>query len=154
MGIIQSKDYAIIAELNQHVHKVHVTLYPDYFKEYNFEVIRDFFKSIINNPNFIFLLLEEDDESFGYAWIEIKQYSENPFIKAYQSVFVHQISVSEVYRNKGYGSKLMDKIYEIAKSHGIQKIELDYWADNQMARDFYGKHGFAKYSEFVYKDLI
>jgi ribosomal protein S18 acetylase RimI-like enzyme len=48
----------------------------------------------------------------------------------------------------------MDKVYEIAKSHGIQKIELDYWTDNQMASDFYGKHGFAKYSEFVYKDLI
>jgi ribosomal protein S18 acetylase RimI-like enzyme len=61
---------------------------------------------------------------------------------------------TEVYRNKVYGSKLMDKVYEIAKSHGIQKIELDYWADNQMASDFYGKHGFAKYSEFVYKDLI
>jgi hypothetical protein len=46
------------------------------------------------------------------------------------------------------------KYMRLAKSHGIQKIELDYWADNQMASDFYGKHGFAKYSEFVYKDLI
>jgi DNA integrity scanning protein DisA with diadenylate cyclase activity len=55
MGTNQSKDHAIIAELNQHVHKVHVTLYPDYFKEYNFEVVRDFFRSIINNPTFIFL---------------------------------------------------------------------------------------------------
>lgn len=153
MQIIQTKDYEIIARLNQHVHKVHSALYPDYFKEYDFVSIRDFFKDIIDNPKFIFLLIEDNGENMGYVWIEIKQYTENPFVKAYRSVFVHQISMFEAHRNKGYGSRLMEQVYLLAREQGIQKIELDYWSDNKMAGGFYRKQGFIKYREFVYKDL-
>lgn len=41
----------------------------------------------------------------------------------------------------------------MARKQGIHKIELDYWANNEMASDFYRKQGFIHYREFVYKDL-
>jgi ribosomal protein S18 acetylase RimI-like enzyme len=153
MQIIQTKDYEIVAMLNQHVHKVHSALYPEHFKEYDFVAIRDFFKNIIDNPKFIFLLIEENGENLGYAWIEIKEYAENAFRKKYDSVYVHQISISESHRSMGYGSKLMEKIYEVAREKAIHKFELDYWTDNERVSDFYRKQGFVKYREFVYKDL-
>ncbi|MFD3768440.1 MULTISPECIES: GNAT family N-acetyltransferase [Paenibacillus] len=48
---------------------------------------------------------------------------------------------------------MMDKVYEFALEHGIPKIELDYWIDNEHAERFYQKQGFKKYREFLYKDL-
>jgi ribosomal protein S18 acetylase RimI-like enzyme len=49
---------------------------------------------------------------------------------------------------------LMDKIMEIAKANGINKIVLDYWFNNnEIARNFYKKNDFVKNREFVYKDI-
>ncbi|WP_338778840.1 GNAT family N-acetyltransferase [Metabacillus sp. FJAT-52054] len=89
----------------------------------------------------------------GYAWIEIRNYPENAFKKAYRSVYVHQISIADHMRNQGYGSRLMEEVAEVAKSKGITKVELDYWFDNEAAKNFYRKNNFVKYREFVYMDL-
>ncbi|MGG5758521.1 GNAT family N-acetyltransferase [Bacillus toyonensis] len=56
-------------------------------------------------------------------------------------------------KGKGYRSMLMDKIMEIAKANGINKIVLDYWFNNEIARNFYKKNDFVKNREFVYKDI-
>lgn len=153
MKISQTFNYEIIAGLNKNVHDLHVKLYPQYFKEYNYDSIKNFFRSIINNRNFIFLLLEAENEALGYAWIEEISYSETPFNKAYQSIYVHHISIGETKQNKGFGTGLMEKIYEIAKNKGIDLIQLDYWSENHTAKDFYKKHKFTRYREFVYKNV-
>jgi diamine N-acetyltransferase len=153
MKVTQTTNYELIAKLNKSVHDLHSELSPKYFKEYNYEAVKEFFKSIIHNDSFIFLLLEDNGEALGYAWIEIRKYPENAFKKSYKSVYVHQISIAETKRKKGYGSKLMEEIYEIAKNKGIDLVELDYWLENNIAKDFYQKHGFKKYREFVYKEL-
>ena len=153
MNVTQTKNYEIIARLNESVQVLHSRLYPEYFKDYNFEDISDFYKGIIDNPNYIFLIIEEDNYKVGYAWIEIKNYVETAFKKPYKSIYVHQVSIVESERGKGYGLKLMENIYQIAKAKQINRIELDYWVDNEVAKEFYRKSGFKKYREFVYKGI-
>ena len=152
MKISRTNNFELVATLNKYVHDLHVNLYPQYFKEYNYVEIKNFFQKIIDKEKFTFLLLEDDDKPIGYAWIEFRNYPENAFKKAYQSIYVHQISISESQRKKGYGSKLMDEIAEMAKANGINKIELDYWFNNEIAKSFYKKNDFVKYQEFVYKE--
>lgn len=65
MEIIKTTDFELVAKLNQSVHDLHSRLYPEYFKEYNFERIRDFFEKIINQPEYIFLLLMDDEQYIG-----------------------------------------------------------------------------------------
>ncbi|MFE4243771.1 GNAT family N-acetyltransferase [Peribacillus butanolivorans] len=153
MKISQTRNYKLVAKLNKYVHDLHSNLYPKYFKEYNYENVKEVFKSLINNESFIFLLLEDNEEALGFAWVEIREYPENAFKKGYKSVYVHQISIVDTKRNKGYGSSLMEYIYEIANDRGIDLIELDYWFENSVAKDFYKKQNFIKYREFVYKEL-
>jgi ribosomal protein S18 acetylase RimI-like enzyme len=153
MEITQTKDFELIARLNRHVHEVHTKLYPEYFPEYNYEAMREFFEKIVGRPDHLFLLAHEGGESVGYAWIEMRSYPDNPFRKPYRAVFVHNISINEDKRNEGLGTKMMDRIYEISKSHGIGRIELDYWVLNEAAARFYEKQGFNSYREFVYKEL-
>ena len=153
MKISQTNDYELIAKLNKFVHDLHVNLFPEYFKDYNFGDIKTFFQGIIDRKEFMFLVLEDEGQPIGYAWIELRNYPDNAFKKAYKSVYVHQISIAENQRKQGYGSKLMDKISDIAKENGISKIELDYWFNNEIAKNFYQKNDFVKYREFVYKDI-
>ncbi|PLR98905.1 GNAT family N-acetyltransferase [Bacillus sp. T33-2] len=152
MKISQTDNYETIAKMNEHVQEIHTSLYPKYFKEYNYPAVAEFFKGIVGKPQYIFLLLEED-EPIGYAWIEKKAYPENAFKKQCLSVYVHQISIIESYKHKGYGSTLMDEIEHIAREIGAETLELDYWVDNAAARDFYKKKGFTLAREFVEKEI-
>ncbi|WP_129583629.1 hypothetical protein [Alicyclobacillus tolerans] len=79
--------------MNKPIHELHAFMYPQYFREYHFEAIRDSFKKLVKDNSFVFLLLEDENESFGYAWVELRNYSETVFTKARQALFVHQISI-------------------------------------------------------------
>lgn len=153
MEISRTTDYETLAGLNKSVQDVHSNLSPKYFKEYDHEAVKDFFRTMISNPKHIFLLLEDNGQKLGYAMIEIRNYPENPFKKGYKSVYVHQIGVVETEQKKGYGSRLMNEIYDIARTEEIDLVELDYWSENNIAKDFYKKQGFAIYREFVNKQV-
>ena len=153
MRIYRTDNYEMVAKLNKTVHNIHAHMYPEYFKEYSDAAATEFFKSIININSFIFLILEDHNEPIGYAWLEIRNYPEIVFNKGYQSIYVQQISIEETRRKKGYGSKLMEEVYNIAKNTKIDLVELDYWMKNQQATDFYQKQGFTKSREFVFKKL-
>jgi ribosomal protein S18 acetylase RimI-like enzyme len=153
VNIVQTTDFELIAGLNREVQELHAQLFPNHFKSYDYDSIREFFKNIIFQPNYIFLVLEEEGQHSGYAWVELKQYAENAFRKPYHSVYVHQLSINENMRNRGWGTRLMESIVDIGVKNGVRRIELDYWVNNAAAIQFYRKHGFKVYREFVYKDL-
>ncbi|WP_123040548.1 GNAT family N-acetyltransferase [Cohnella candidum] len=152
MQIIQTSESEVVAHLNKEVHDLHVSLYPAYFKEYHFETVNEFFKNAMTNPRFLFYIIKDEDQYLGYAWIELREYTENVFMRAYKSIFVHQLCISKRYQSRGLGSLLINKIDQIAKENGINKIELDFWADNKIAEQFYLKNGFKDYRRFVYRD--
>ncbi|MEH7067711.1 GNAT family N-acetyltransferase, partial [Priestia megaterium] len=151
MKISRTFDAGKIAKLNQSVHQLHVELYPQHFQTYDFHQVHEFFKKVMKDDRFIFLLGEDEGQHVGFAWLEIKQYSETVFKKAYESIYVHQINIAESYKNKGFGSSLMKEIYSIARTNDINTIELDYWNDNTIAESFYEKEGFVTYRKIAYK---
>lgn len=153
MQISQTRDFELLARLNKPIQELHASLYPDQFREYNFNEIRESFREWVKNEDFIFLVLENDQAALGYAWIEIKFHARNAFIKQRQSVYVHHISLGEDQQKKGYGSYLMNHIYLIAKEKGIDLVELDYWVNNEQARNFYNRQGFLNRQQIVYKNL-
>ncbi|GGA86584.1 N-acetyltransferase [Ornithinibacillus halotolerans] len=153
MHISQTKDAGLIAKLNKPVHDLHVELYPEFFKPYNFEEIKTFFQSMVEKENYIFLVLEDGDMPLGFAMIEIRNHPETMFKKAYSSLYVHQISVLNQKQKKGYGTRLMEAIEGHAKERGINRIELDYWSENEVASSLYEKNGYEISRLFVSKQL-
>lgn len=153
MKIIRTTDFELVAKLNKPIHDLHVSLYPEHFTEYSFEAMRDAFERFMQNENFNFFILEDNDEPLGYAWIEIKNYSQGAFSRQRKSLFVHQLSIVESHKRKGYGSHLMDYIYDLARTEGIDVIELDYWTKNEHAKNFYDKQGFTTFREYVSKKI-
>jgi diamine N-acetyltransferase len=154
MEITKTKDYEAIAKLNKNVQDVHVELFPEYFTPYNYEPIRDFYKEIMKDRKQIFLLVEEDFNPIGYVWMTLRDSAETPFKKASRSLYIHQISIEKNSSNKGAGSKVIAYIEQLGKELGATKLELDYWIDNTIARNFYKKAGFVVNREVVHKELI
>lgn len=153
MEIILTKDYRILAKLNGGVQNLHAELFPEFFKIHNIDEVTEFFKEVVNKPDHLFLLVKDEEEFVGYAWIEIKNSLENPFKKAFRTVYVHQINIVDGKRNNGYGSFIIHKIVSFARDHRITRIELDYWTDNSIAKNFYEKLGFKKFREHVFMEL-
>jgi ribosomal protein S18 acetylase RimI-like enzyme len=153
MKITQTHDYATIALLNETVQTLHAAQFPSYFKPYEYGPIRDFFKAIITDPKQIFLLVEDDDVPIGYAWMTIKESTDSAFKKASKSIYIHQISINKSNSHNGAGSKLIAYTEQLAKNIGATKIELDYWINNTIARNFYHKLGFVIKREIVQKEL-
>ena len=151
MNITRTTDFELIARLNKPIHELHASMYPQYFREYDFEAIRDSFEKLVKDNSFVFLLLEDENESLGYAWVELRNYPETVFTKARQALFVHQISIVNDQKRRGHGTELMKHIYDIAREQGIETVELDFWANNEVAKNFYSKQGFTGYREFVCK---
>lgn len=153
MDICRTTDYETLAKLNKPIQDLHASLYPDRFREYNFEAARDTFAECVKDPQNIFLLLRAKEEAIGYAWAEFRIHRGSAFTVPRKSLFIHQIAIIESKRGRGYGSALMGTIYELARGQGADIVELDYWANNQGAKSFYKSEGFQPLRAFVYRSL-
>lgn len=61
MKVIQTYDYELISKLNQEVQELHRQMYPEYFKEYNFEAVKQFFKQIMTKDTNFFYVVRDGD---------------------------------------------------------------------------------------------
>ena len=57
------------------------------------------------------------------------------------------------YRRKGIGRELFEAVEEEARSLGLSYVQLAYWTDNTVAKDFYKSLGFTPMTEDVWKRL-
>lgn len=128
-----------------------VSIYNDELKIYFKNVFDE--NGIINNNEKIENTIEEmkcfiEDKSaivigafqknklIGFIWGY--KTTVNNKIRIHISYFV----VNEKYRKQGIGSKLIEKIYKIAKENQIEEVELMVTAHNIPAVNFYERQGF------------
>lgn len=69
-------------------------------------------------------------------------------------VILEDMIVSNEYRDKNIGSKLLEFAKEFAKSKGIERITLLTDDDNFKAHKFYEKNGFEKSSMVVFRTFL
>lgn len=145
--ILETKDYGLLAKMNEEVQTFHHQTYPDIFKPYNKEAIANFFKTSLEQDNAKAFIAKEKEVVFGYALAFIIDFAENPFQYSRKYILLDQLLVSENYRAKGIGRLLLDAIFSFAQSNKINTIELNHWTHNSSARSFFKKCGFQYYNE-------
>lgn len=65
------------------------------------------------------------------------------YVDHYNWIYVDTMFVSEKYRGKDYGSKLIQSVITYAKEIGCTGVRLDTW--DFQAKPFYEKNGFIQY---------
>lgn len=89
-------------------------------------------KQIVNNPDYILLIAYDDEKPIGIA-IAAKQLK--PDGKHW--LYVDEIGVRPDYRRRGIARKLMEKLFEIAKSWQLDELWLGTEPDNAAANHLY-----------------
>ena len=126
--IAQESDFEKIHQINQEFS--HFIKTPQKFKITVQQMIAE-------QEHFKILVVEKDDgEIVAFASTFIAWYS---WIG--KSLYLDDLYVLEAYRGNGLGSKLMNEVFELAKSQGCKKVKWQVSKWNHKAIDFYKSKG-------------
>lgn len=152
--INQTKDYILIAKLNESVQTFHHEVYPDDFKKFDLNSVTNFFKKNLASDNSYAFLAEIDSKPIGYLLCMVNSREENEFQYEKRVLYIDQISIENEFRKQGIGKKLMDKAFELAKELHISEIQLDHWVKNEEASNFFKQLGFGYYNYKMKKTML
>ncbi|WP_245933920.1 GNAT family N-acetyltransferase [Candidatus Ulvibacter alkanivorans] len=79
-------------------------------------------------------------------WFQTRHY-------AGRSIEMDHVVVTDEHRNSGIGKKLMNYVYEYAKKHDCNWVELNTYVDNFLSHKFYYSHGFVAKGYHFIKDI-
>jgi len=91
-----------------------------------------FFSELTRNRYARYFVLEKDKEIIGYLGFWHKEVS----------FHITNIAITEKFRRRSYGRKLLNFIEKIADTHKINKISLEVRRSNCIAQDMYRKYGY------------
>ncbi|MFQ6107005.1 MAG: GNAT family N-acetyltransferase [Thermoplasmata archaeon] len=86
-------------------------------------------------------ILEDDGEVIGYVWVTFMDIEDYDITAAE----VMDIMVTLEHGRQGIGSKLMERIKELAAARGASVIRSDTGIENVASRSLHEKHGFRPY---------
>lgn len=138
----EEKDLVRVNELRKQVNDIHVEGRPDVFKAGFGTELRDFARVIMNGENSNIIVAERNGVICGMACVDYVNKPETPFGNARKYYHVQEIAVDEAFRRQGVARELLNFMKADAASRGLSKIELDVWAFNESAIEFYGAMGF------------
>ena len=145
---VVEQDAAILGALNADVQAVHAAALPWLFKPPGPDTFSPGeVKRLLAEPENLVFIAEVDGTAAGYAYAEIQERPETPFVHAYVMVYLHHLSVRPAHRRHGVGSALIGAVRTAAAEAGIALVALDVWTFNDAARAFFRRHGFAAYHE-------
>lgn len=148
--LVRTTDAGLIARLNGPVQRLHHALYPTLFRPFDERDVGACMAVAMQDAQCYFMVCYVDEVAVGYVWYEAVERKENAFSYARNCVYIHQLAVDEGYRGRGIGRKLMGSAIVYAKGQSIKRIEVDYWARNNQAKEIYEHYGFTVEREIAF----
>jgi len=104
----------------------------------------------VSSPGQTMLTAEDADsgELVGYLWFGVRDYG------GQRIGFVWQIEVLEAARGRGYGRAIMTALEEQVTSRGIDRIDLNVFGGNNVARALYRSLGYRETHVGMTKQLF
>ena len=101
----------------------------------------------IQTTETIFLLVEENNETIGYAKMRVN-FIENPDPKALE---IERIYIKRAFHGQKLGALLMQKCIDISREKGYQSLWLGVWEYNPKAINFYRKWDFEIFGTHIFQ---
>ena len=110
-------------------------------------------KKTISNDDSDILVYENDDTVIGVILLQAKERPDFDFMIPGKYCYIMDIIVTETYRNKGFGTALMNSAKDWAKEQYCSFINLDVLVNNTGAIKVYEKLGFVPKAQEMYCKL-
>lgn len=141
-------DAQLLASLNQSIQRMHADARPDVFKPAQLnEALVGWYRELLSQLENHVFIAEIDGEPVGCLYAKIVRRPENPFAYAMDFMLVDQLSVIPEYQGRGYGKRLLQAAFDLARTENLHRVILDVWAFNDHAIEFYKQQGFRVYLE-------
>ena len=100
------------------------------------------------------IIAVEDACVCGYAIFEFLESPVSVFLKPRRYCYLQQIGVLPRFRQKGVGRELLDYVKRCVIAARLTEIELDVWAFNTEAKQFFEKAGYQTVAAKMRLDLL
>ncbi len=111
------------------------------------EEVKKFFPKGIHTPGHHIMQILDCEEKVGFIWFEIRERG------GIKEAYLWDIIINENYRGKGYGKAAMTSLEEFAKKEGAERISLNVFGSNTIARNLYAKMGYYEAAIMMIKYL-
>ncbi len=129
-----------------------VEAYPDLFAPVDKDAARSFLLEYLDSKTSYIRVAERQSTIVGFSFVEIYERRGSFLSLPRRFAYLELIAVDPDHQRSGIGSALLADAREIAKSLGINRIELDVIASNEGARHFYSSQGFSELGYRMYSD--
>jgi len=140
----KTTDHPAVERLLRQIAQLHASLRPEIFRAGSRKYGEEQFSAMLSDSGTPILVAEnEHGEVLGYAMLQVKSVgADHPVLLPRVFLYLDDLCVDENTRGRGVGTALMEAVRALAKSRGIEKIEVNVWECNDAAMRFYEGLGF------------
>lgn len=99
--------------------------------------------ALIRDPNCIVAVAEIGGKIVGHIYGAVMNRAENEFSPGDSYLYIYQINVDDDAQRQGAGTALITFTRDWARALGLTAVQVDHWAFNARARDFFEACGFS-----------
>lgn len=140
--LAKEKDLDQVNIIRKQVKVLHTKGEPKIFKSGFPKNLKNYANEFVGSKKKFIIVSENNGIIDGYAMIILTCKKENIYRFEQKFVNIDDFGVLKNEQHKGIGTKIIAYIKKFAKKHGYNRLELNAWAFNKNALDFYEKMGF------------
>lgn len=140
--VANEQDAGLLAPLNRHVHDLHVRAEPQRYHPTQLEEVEQRFGVLLADPRVHIRVAEIAGAVAGYVVTHEVRQPGHVYSPPRAFLLVDQLAVVPEYRRHGVGGALMDACVQVARDHGLPRVELDVRRHNEGAQKFYASVGY------------
>lgn len=142
MKIVCLTDLSVILSFLEEIHQLHQQLYPDFFKTFQADAIRETIKEAAASESEFFYGIQVEKEVVSFLWFSLHPARESQWNTKAASLQIDALFTKENYRGQKLAKQLMDFAEDFARQTGIGIVSLNCYGDND-AVEFYHKIGYS-----------
>lgn len=149
----EKKDAGRLCELLETIAQLHHNGRPDIYgangAKYDISAVEE---KIAKTDEIILVAVNEEDFVLGYTMSKIIDVEENGILLGYRKMYIDDVCVDSAFRKNGIGKKLMESTKLEAEKADCHLAELNVWAFNESAINFYKSCGMTvqrMYMEYI-----
>jgi ribosomal protein S18 acetylase RimI-like enzyme len=145
-----SDDYDQLVDYMLWVQDLHIEALPDYYRCFDVNDAKSFLTKYSESKTSYIRVADNKGNIVGVSFIEFYELGETFLRKSRKFAYLDLLAVGSQYQRSGVGSNMLRDAKNVAKSHGVTRIELDVMGLNEPARRFYISQGFSELAHRMY----
>ena len=137
---MEEEDIDDVSNLLKQVNLVHHLGRPDLFRKNN-KYSKEELKALLKENDYHIFVYDDDGKVVGHAFCITKMQEETPLLNHVKTLYIDDICVDSIARNKGVATALFQYVKKYAKDNEYYNITLNVWSFNDSAYKFYEKMG-------------